>query len=139
MSSEVYSYLYEKILSEGALDVYTESIFMKKNRPAIKISVLCEVEDLEKFVDILILETSTFGVRYTKYNRAKIDREFREISTPYGNLTVKLGYYKGSLIKVSPEYEQCKQMSKDNKVPIITIFNNINFFIQQEFKPNLLT
>lgn len=139
MSSEVYSYLYEKILNEGALDIYSESILMKKNRPATKLSILCEEEDLDKFIDILVLETSTFGVRYTKYNRTKLDRKFGKIDTPYGLVTVKLGYYKGELIKVSPEYEDCKNLAKNNKVPIVTMFNYINFFIQEEFKLNLLT
>ena len=64
MSSETYSYLYERILEKGALDIYTESIFMKKNRPAYKLNVLCKEEDLEKFINLLLVETSTFGVRY---------------------------------------------------------------------------
>ncbi|NJA28799.1 LarC family nickel insertion protein, partial [Clostridioides difficile] len=54
MSSEIYSYLYEKILDEKALDIYTESIYMKKNRPATKVSILCNESDLEKFIKILL-------------------------------------------------------------------------------------
>ena len=63
MSSEMYSYLYEKALSEGALDIYTESIFMKKNRPAYKVTIICNEEDIDKFTELLLSETSTFGVR----------------------------------------------------------------------------
>ena len=66
MSSEIYSHIYEQILNQGALDIYTESIFMKKNRPAYKICILCKEEDLQKLINLLILETSTFGVRYHK-------------------------------------------------------------------------
>ena len=51
MSSEIFSYLYEKLMEDGALDVYTQSIYMKKNRPAIKLSVLCNEVDLEKFIE----------------------------------------------------------------------------------------
>ena len=69
MSSEIFSYLYDKVIEEGALDIYTESIHMKKNRPAIKLSVLCEKKDLDKFTEIILMETSTFGIRYKEYER----------------------------------------------------------------------
>ena len=64
MSSEVYSYIYEKFINDGALDVYTQSIYMKKNRPATKLCILCKEDDLNKFIDLMILETTTFGIRY---------------------------------------------------------------------------
>lgn len=139
MSSEIYSYLYDKVLQEGALDIYTESIYMKKNRPASKISILCEKDDLQKFIDILLLETSTFGVRYQKYNREKLERTFKKMITPYGMLTVKLGYYKGKLIKVTPEYDECKIMAEREMIPLFKVFNEINCIIKEEFEINLLT
>ena len=74
MSSEVYSYIYEKFINDGALDIYTQSIYMKKNRPAIKLCILCKEDDLNKFIDLMILQTSTFGIRYCKYNRVTLDR-----------------------------------------------------------------
>ena len=65
MSSEVYSYIYEKFINDGALDIYTQSIYMKKNRPAIKVFILCKEVVLNKFIDLMILQTSTFGLRYS--------------------------------------------------------------------------
>ena len=91
MSSEVYSYIYEKFINDGALDIYTQSIYMKKNRPAIKLCILCKEDDLNKFIDLMILQTSTFGIRYSKYNRVTLDRKFTKIETEYGKITVKLG------------------------------------------------
>ena len=139
MSSEIYSYLFEKIMDEGALDVFTESIFMKKNRPAYKISILAKKKDLNKFIKLLLTETSTFGVRYKEYNRAKLDRKFIEVDTIYGKVKVKLGYYNNKLIKLKPEYEQCKLISKTLNIELREVYNEINKSINEKININLLT
>ena len=139
MSSEIYSYLFEKIMDEGALDVFTESIFMKKNRPAYKISILTKKKDLNKFIKLLLTETSTFGVRYKEYNRAKLDRKFIEADTIYGKVKVKLGYYNNKLIKLKPEYEQCKLISKTLNIELREVYNEINKSINEKININLLT
>lgn len=139
MSCEIYSYLFDKILNEGALDVYAQSIYMKKNRPAYKINILVEEKDLEKFTNIILLETSTFGVRYNKYNRCKLDRKFIDIDTKYGPIKFKLGYYNDKLIKVKPEYEQCKNIALSLNIPIKEIYDSINISMNKEIIKNLLT
>lgn len=139
MSSEVYSYIYEIFIDNGVLDIYTESIYMKKNRPATKLCILCKEEDLNKFVDLIILQTSTFGIRYTKYNRVTLNRKFTEIDTKYGKITVKLGYYNGRLIRVTPEYEDCKNIAKNKNIPLNSLINNINYLINKKININLLT
>ena len=139
MSSEIYSYLFEKIMDEGALDVFTESIFMKKNRPAYKISILTKKKDLNKFIKLLLTESSTFGVRYKEYNRAKLDRKFIEVDTVYGKVKVKLGYYNNKLIKLKPEYEQCKLISKTLNIELREVYNEINKSINEKININLLT
>ena len=139
MSSEIYSYLFEKIMDEGALYVFTESIFMKKNRPAYKISILTKKKDLNKFIKLLLTETSTFGVRYKEYNRAKLDRKFIEVDTIYGKVKVKLGYYNNKLIKLKPEYEQCKLISKTLNIELREVYNEINKSINEKININLLT
>ena len=126
MSSEVYSYIYERFINDGALDIYTQSIYMKKNRPATKLCILCKEEDLNKFIDLMILQTSTFGIRYSKYNRVTLDRKFTKIETEYGKITVKLGYYNGQLIRINPEYEDCKKISINKNIPLNSLVNNIN-------------
>ena len=139
MSSEIYSYLFEKALNNGALDIFAESIYMKKNRPAYKISILSKEEDLDKFINILLTETSSFGVRYHKYNRAKLDRKFIDLKTPYGFVKIKLGYYNSKLIKAKPEYEQCKVISNNLNIPIKEVYNNINIILTEKIRENLLT
>lgn len=133
MSSEIYSHIYEQILNQGALDIYTESIFMKKNRPAYKICILCKEEDLQKLINLLILETSTFGVRYHKLERRVIDRKFERINTKYGDIQIKLGYLNNKLIKATPEYEDCKIMAKRENIPLVKVFQEINYLIAEKF------
>lgn len=139
MSSEVYSYIYEKFINEGALDIYTQSIYMKKNRPAIKLCILCKENDINKFIDLIMLQTSTFGVRYNKFNRVTLDRKFTKIETEYGRVTVKLGYYNGKLIRVTPEYEDCKKISIKSNISLNNLLNNLNYIINKKFNINLLT
>ena len=139
MSSEVYSYLYEKVLEEGALDIYTESIYMKKNRPATKVCILCQESDLDKFIEILLTETSTFGVRYNIYNREELKRKFEIIDTKYGKIKVKLGYHNNKLIKATPEYDECKIIAKNYNISLNEVFFEINCIIKQKINTKLLT
>lgn len=133
MSSEIFSYLYEKLMEDGALDVYTQSIYMKKNRPAIKLSVLCNEIDLDKFIETILIETSTFGVRYHIYSRKTLLREFDKVHCEYGDVTVKIGYYKNKIVKVTPEYEECKMIAKRANISIKTVYDSINCSIKNKF------
>ncbi|MDU2197946.1 MAG: nickel insertion protein [Peptostreptococcaceae bacterium] len=139
MSSEIYSYLYEKVLEEGALDIYTESIYMKKNRPATKVCILCQESDLDKFIEILLTETSTFGVRYNIYNREELKRKFEIIDTKYGKIKVKLGYHNNKLIKATPEYDECKIIAKNYNISLNEVFFEISCIIKQKINTKLLT
>ena len=139
MSSEIYSYLYEKVLEEGELDIYTESIYMKKNRPATKVCILCQESDLDKFIEILLTETSTFGVRYNIYNREELKRKFEIIDTKYGKIKVKLGYHNNKLIKATPEYDECKIIAKNYNISLNEVFFEINCIIKQKINTKLLT
>ena len=127
MNSEVFSYIYEKMLNMGALDVYTQSIYMKKNRPAVKLSVICEEYHLSEMIDFILKETTTLGVRYNKLSRQVLERKEIKIKTKYGNVSVKLGYYNGKLLKYSPEYEECKVIAENFKMPIKSVYDDINF------------
>lgn len=139
MSSEVYSYIYERFIAKGALDIYTQGIYMKKNRPATKLCILCKEDDLNKFIDLMLLQTSTFGIRYNKYNRVTLHRKFTKIETEYGEITVKLGYYNGKLIRATPEYEDCRKIAINKNILLNSLLNNINYIINKKFNINLLT
>ncbi len=136
MSSEIYSYLYEKLFELGALDVYTQSIYMKKNRPAIKLSVICEKEHLDKVIESILKETTTFGIRYNTFKRKVLERKHTKIETKYGNVSIKCAYYKDKLLKYAPEYEECKRIAKEFNIPLKKVYEDINstfqFLIEKE-------
>ncbi len=123
MSSELYTYLYEKLLSNKALDVYATPILMKKNRPAYKFSVICYEVDKELIENIIFEETTTFGIRSNKVDRTILDRDFTKINTKYGEVTVKNGYLDNKLIKSSFEFEDLKKLAIENNVSINRIVN----------------
>lgn len=106
---------------------------MKKNRPAIKLSVLCNESKLNDIIKYIMIETSTFGVRYNKYNREILFRKFEKFTCEYGDITLKLGFYKGELIKITPEYEECKRIAKELNLPLIKVYENINYLIKNKF------
>lgn len=123
MNPEIYSYLFPKLLDNGALDVFTTAIVMKKNRPANILSVLCKEKNAEQIESILFTETSTLGIRKYKVERAELDRRLEKISTKYGEITIKIASKSGEIIKFSPEYEDCNRIATETGVPLIQIYN----------------
>jgi uncharacterized protein (DUF111 family) len=130
MNCEIYSYLYEEILGVGALDIYTQSIYMKKNRPAVKLSVLCEKDNSNKIIEFILKETTTFGIRFNEFKRETLDRKFIKIKTTYGNISVKLVYHKDKIVKYTPEYEECKIIAKKENIPLKDVYDNINYEVK---------
>lgn len=96
---------------------------MKKNRPAVKISVLLPPARREAVSRILLTETSTFGIRFSEMERVVLDRLSMEVSTPYGKVAVKVGSLEGQVMRFSPEYENCKGIARKKKIPIKTVYD----------------
>src|SRR3954453_15227505 len=89
-SPEILGAAMDKLLAGGALDVWFTPIHMKKNRPAVMLSVLCEATLVQNLTDILFQETSAFGLRIEEIVRLKLDRHFEKVATEFGEVTVKL-------------------------------------------------
>jgi len=121
MSSQIYDALINKLLTIGAVDVFMTPIIMKKSRPAVKLTVLVDSEHLEDACDYIFAETTTMGVRIYETNRKKLSREMVDVETEYGKVSVKLGKIGDEVLKVLPEYEDCKRLSEKNNVPIMKI------------------
>ena len=98
---------------------------MKKGRPSIKLSVLCDEYKIEKVKEILFRETTTFGVRSFKVHKSMLERKFTKVNTSYGEVTVKEVYYKGEKIKSKLEYEECKNIAINMGVSAREIYEKL--------------
>lgn len=123
MSPQGFEYLFERLFKEGALDVYTTNIQMKKSRPAFKLTVLVEPSKLGKISSIIFSETTTIGLRFYEAARFKLERKFVRAKTRYGAVGVKVSRGPGDLLTVSPEYEECARLAREKNVPLRTIYD----------------
>jgi len=116
--AEVLGNFVERSLAIGALDVFHTPIQMKKNRPGVLLTVLCWEAEADRFSELMLRETSAFGVRRTIVERRKLRREMATVATPYGPVEVKVGRLDGKAIQRAPEYETCKRLAYAADVPV---------------------
>ncbi len=120
MSPQVVEYLTEKLFQAGALDVFITPIFMKKQRPAFQLSVIAPPFLKSKIEEIILKETTTLGVREYQVDKYFLPREEIEILTPWGKVRGKLSYW-GEMVKITPEYEDCKKIAAQEKIPLLQV------------------
>ncbi len=118
VSGEVIGYCISRLWEAGALDVYTTPIQMKKNRPGVVLSVLCEASGIERIEAILFRETTTLGVRRWPVTRRKLDRRRHEVTTPWGPIDGVLSFLPGHPATFSPEFETCRRVATEQNVPL---------------------
>ena len=111
ISPEISGAVMEKLFVAGALDVWFTPVHMKKNRPGVMLSVLCTEERLAALADIVLTETSAFGLRLEQVTRLKLERRFESVQTEYGEITLKIGSKAGNVVQVAPEFESCRLVS----------------------------
>ncbi len=120
---EMVGALTQKLLSAGAMDVFTTAIQMKKQRPGILLTVLCPPDLKPAVLDLLFTESTTFGVREHLTRRTMLERRWETVSTPYGPVRVKLGSWKGRVVTASPEYEDCAVLAERAKIPLRQVYD----------------
>ena len=120
-SGEILGYTSEKLFQNGALDVFYTPIFMKKGRPAYRLTVACKKEDIYKLQNIMFRETSTIGIRYRFEARTELGREIIEIDTKYGKLKAKKVTSNGE-VYIYPEYESIKELAEKNNIPLKELY-----------------
>lgn len=112
LSPEITGAVFEKLLAQGALDVWLTPIQMKKNRPGVLLAVLAEAATLERLTTLIFTETSTFGLRVEEITRLKLERRFEQVRTEFGEVTVKIGTRNGQVLQVAPEFESVRALSE---------------------------
>jgi pyridinium-3,5-bisthiocarboxylic acid mononucleotide nickel chelatase len=122
VNPEILGHFVEAALAAGALDVFHTPIQMKKNRPGVLLTVLCAEADADKFSEMILRETSAFGVRRTIAERRKLRRAFKTVKTKFGTVTVKVGTLNGQILQAAPEYESCRKLAAQKKVPLKQVY-----------------
>ena len=121
-TGEILGAFMETALAAGALDVFHTPIQMKKNRPGVLLTVLCAETEADKFSELMLRETTAFGVRKTIAERRKLRREFAKVKTAFGEVTMKIGRLGGKVVQAAPEFESAKKLAAQAKVPVKRIY-----------------
>lgn len=122
-NGEILGYAMDELLKNGALDVFYSPIYMKKNRPAYRLEVICTHSKLEDLLEIIFKETTTIGARYYKVDRAELKREKIELDTKYGKVSCKKVTTPKGAVYVYPEYEEIKKIAKEKNIPLKELYN----------------
>lgn len=119
---EVIGHCFTLLAEAGALDVYTTPIQMKKNRPGVKLTVLCAADTVRKVEKIMFRETSTLGIRRWTASRHKLERQPHDVETRWGVVAGKLARLPDGQASFSPEYEACKVISEQHDVALGDVY-----------------
>jgi len=122
MTGEELGYCAQKLMEEGALDVFTAPVQMKKGRPGVLLSVLCEPEQLHRMEWALWRHSSTLGLRRCLWQRSKLRRQRRTVQTPWGPVAVKLAFLGDEVVRSEPEYEDCRAAAEAHGVPLRDVY-----------------
>lgn len=124
-SGELLGYVLERLLEAGARDAFYVPIYMKKNRPAAMLIVLCKAAQVREMCNLIFRETTTLGVRFYPVTVHRLERRFRSIATRWGEVTLKEGLAGGSVVQQAPEYEDCRRIAQDHGVPMKEVFQEV--------------
>ena len=131
MSPQIYGYFAERALAAGALDVFSTPAQMKKNRPGLLVTVLCDAEKVPQIIDLFFRETTTIGVRTHEVRRKTLERELVPVDTAFGSVRVKLSRMNGSLLNATPEYDDCQRIAAECGVPLKEVIAAASFEFQK--------
>ena len=118
LSPQVIGYVFDLLFSAGAVDVFTQSVLMKKNRPGTLLTVLCHAANVAACESVLFRETTTLGIRRTEQMRSVLEREMVRVETRYGAIAVKVARSQGKVVNVQPEFEDCAEGARSHDVPL---------------------
>jgi hypothetical protein len=121
LNPQVFGYVMDRLLEEGALDVFGMPVQMKKNRPGTLLTVLCKPENAEKLAQMIFSETTTLGVRRREESRQTLARRWESVHTEWGEVRIKIASMNGTVTNYAPEYEDCRRIAAEHHVPLKTV------------------
>jgi uncharacterized protein (TIGR00299 family) protein len=133
MTPEFIGDFISRTLEEGALDTWVIPYTGKKNRPSHQLNILCDLDEKEKFIDLILRETSSLGVRVQRIRRYEVKREIVEVETSLGKIKAKIKYVKGKMYSIKPEFEELKRLAFENGSSINNISNQINLELNEKY------
>ncbi len=125
MNPQLYEQVLDELLQRGALDVYLTNVSMKKNRPGIQLTVLTRPENEDKLARLIFKNTTSIGVRIRQDKRKKLKRTIHEVKTKFGKVNFKTSSLNGDVLNRTPEYEDCKRISKEQNIPLKEIYKEL--------------
>jgi pyridinium-3,5-bisthiocarboxylic acid mononucleotide nickel chelatase len=121
LSPQVLAYAMERLLAEGALDVFSVPVQMKKGRPGALLTVLAKLEDANRLTRTIFAETTTLGVRRREEQRQTLSRRWETVDTTWGPVRIKIANMNGHVSNYAPEYEDCRTLAGAQHVPLRTV------------------
>jgi uncharacterized protein (TIGR00299 family) protein len=121
LNPQVFGYVLDRLLEQGALDVFGTPVQMKKNRPGTLLTVLCKSEDAGKLAQLIFTETTTLGVRQREELRQTLARRWENVRTQWGEVRIKIASLNGTVTNYAPEYEDCRRIAAEHHVPLKTV------------------
>jgi uncharacterized protein (TIGR00299 family) protein len=125
MTGEMLGDAMDRLMEAGAMDVHFTSIVMKKNRPAVTLSVLCSAADEDKFKRLIFRHTSTLGIKTVPINKTVLDISFEHLDTPLGRVTMKNAIMDGQIIRSKPELDDCRELATRHNIPLSEVYLQI--------------
>jgi len=121
LNPQVFGYVMDRLLEEGALDAFGMPVQMKKNRPGTLLTVLCKPEDTGRLTQLIFSETTTLGVRRREEARQTLERRWENVRTRWGKVRIKIASMNGTETNYAPEYEDCRRIAAEHHVPLKTV------------------
>ena len=121
LNPQVFGYVMDRLLEEGALDVFGMPVLMKKNRPGTLLTVLCKPEEADKLAQLIFSETTTLGVRRREESRQTLARRWESVRIEWGEVRIKIASMNGTVTNYAPEYEDCRRIAAEHHVPLKTV------------------
>jgi uncharacterized protein (DUF111 family) len=135
MNPQLYAPVMDKLFAAGALDCWIVPVQMKKNRPGVVLHVLARSADEQKLAGILLAETTTLGIRSHTVTRQEAGREFRKVTTSWGEVTIKLKLIGTQIVGLSPEFDDCRRLAEEKGVAVRVVMEQAMAEAQKTIVP----